>query len=99
MSVIYLQYYTAEERHRHDVRPGLTGLAQVNGRNAISSWEERFRYDLEYVKNCSFLLDLKIVWRTFTKVLKREDILDGNNVVVGRLDDIRKSKYGGGTNK
>ena len=88
----YIPYYTEEERHRHDVRPGLTGLAQVNGRNAISSWEERFGYDLQYVKECGFLLDMKIIWQTGMKVVKRADVLDGNNVVVGRLDEVRKSK-------
>lgn len=49
--VEYLPYYTKEEHHRHDVRPGLSGWAQINGRNAIDSWEQRFQYDLEYVKN------------------------------------------------
>jgi len=88
----YIPYYTEEEHHRHDVRPGLTGLAQVNGRNAIGSWEERFRYDLQYVKECSFLLDMKIIWQTVMKVVKRADILDGNNVVVGRLDEVRKKQ-------
>lgn len=88
----YLPYYTEEEHHRHDVRPGLTGLAQVNGRNAIGSWEERFGYDLQYVKECSFLLDMKIIWQTVMKVIKRADILDGNNVVVGRLDEVRKKQ-------
>ena len=88
----YLPYYTEEEHHRHDVRPGLTGLAQVNGRNAIDSWEERFGYDVEYVKRCSFSLDVKIIWQTVMKVVKREDILDGNNVVVGRLDEVRKKQ-------
>lgn len=87
----YIPYYTAEEHHRHDVRPGLTGLAQVNGRNAISSWEERFAYDLEYVNNCSLLLDVKIVIMTALKVVKRSDILVGSTVVVGRLDDIRNN--------
>lgn len=88
----YLPYYTEEEHHRHDVRPGLTGLAQINGRNAISSWEERFGYDIEYVNNCSFFLDAKIIWKTIMKVIKRADILDGNNVVVGRLDEVRQIK-------
>ena len=53
--VEYLPYYTKEEHHRHDVRPGLSGWAQINGRNAIDSWEQRFQYDLEYVKNVSFV--------------------------------------------
>ena len=53
--VEYLPYYTKEEHHRHDVRPGLSGWAQINGRNAIDSWEQRFQYDLEYVKNVSFI--------------------------------------------
>ena len=61
--VRYLPYYTEEERHRHDVRPGLTGLAQVNGRNALG-WEDRFRYDLDYVNHISFGLDLKIIGMT-----------------------------------
>ena len=87
----YIPYYTEEEHHRHDVRPGLTGLAQVNGRNAISSWEERFAYDLEYVNNCSFLLDIQIIIKTALKVVKRSDILVGSTVVVGRLDDIRNN--------
>mgnify|MGYP000778186346 FL=1 len=61
--VEYLPYYTEEEKHRHDVRPGLTGLAQVNGRNAIS-WEERFSFDLQYKKNVSFKEDFKIILMT-----------------------------------
>lgn len=56
--VEYLPYYTKEEHHRHDVRPGLSGWAQINGRNAIDSWEQRFQYDLEYVKNVSFAFDI-----------------------------------------
>lgn len=88
----YLPYYTEEERHRHDMRPGLTGLAQVNGRNAISSWEDRFNYDLDYIKNCSFVLDLKILFKTAYKVFKRSDILVGTQIIVGRLDDARKKK-------
>lgn len=58
--VEYLPYYTKEEHHRHDVRPGLSGWAQINGRNAIDSWEQRFQYDLEYVKNVSFAFDIKL---------------------------------------
>ena len=57
--VEYLPYYTKEEHHRHDVRPGLSGWAQINGRNAIDSWEQRFQYDLEYVKNVSFAFDIR----------------------------------------
>lgn len=87
----YLPYYIGEERHRHDVRPGLTGLAQVNGRNVISSWEERFSYDLEYVKKYSLIMDISIIFKTALKVIKKSDILDGNNVVVGRLDEIRRN--------
>ena len=68
--VRYLPYYTKEERHRHDVRPGLTGLAQVNGRNALG-WEDRFQYDLDYVNHISFGLDLKIIGMTVGKALTR----------------------------
>lgn len=87
--VEYLSYYTEEERHRHDVRPGLTGLAQVNGRNAIHSWEERFRYDLEYVNHLSMRMDLKVVFLTVYKVIKRADIRVGSEIKVGRLDVVR----------
>jgi len=90
--VEYLPYYTQEERHRHDVRPGLTGWAQVNGRNAISSWEERFAYDIEYVKKCSFFFDIKVLLLTIDKVLKRSDILVGSEIKVGRLDNSRKQE-------
>ena len=71
--VEYLPRYNSEQRHRHDVRPGLTGLAQVKGRNAIS-WEEKFQYDIEYVNNVSFLMDLKILLLTIKTVLIREGI-------------------------
>ena len=90
--VDYLPYYTEEERHRHDIRPGLTGLAQVNGRNAIASWEERFEYDIQYVKNVSLFLDIKILILTVLKVVKRSDILVGSEIKAGRLDDARKDK-------
>ena len=71
--VEYLPLYNEIQKHRHDVRPGLTGFAQVNGRNAIT-WEERFDYDLQYVEKVSFLLDVKIIFRTVEKVFKREGI-------------------------
>ncbi len=71
--VRYLTRYNKTQARRHEVRPGLTGLAQVNGRNAIS-WEEKFRYDVEYVDNISFLLDIKIICKTALKVIKRDGI-------------------------
>ena len=90
--VEYLPYYTKEEHHRHDVRPGLSGWAQINGRNAIDSWEQRFLYDLEYVKNVSFAFDIKVVLKTIEKVLKRSDIQVGKQIKVGRLDTARGNK-------
>lgn len=89
--VEYLPYYTDEEKHRHDVRPGLSGLAQVNGRNA-SSWEEKFRYDLEYVNKITFLGDVKIIIQTVIKTVKRSDILVGKAIPAGRLDVARSEK-------
>lgn len=71
--VRYLPRYNEFQRHRHDVRPGLTGLAQTHGRNAIT-WEKKFEYDVEYVQNLSFALDLKILAATVRAVLKREGI-------------------------
>ncbi len=71
--VQYLPLYNKEQARRHDVLPGLTGWAQVNGRNAIS-WEEKFKYDVEYVDRISFLFDLKILFMTVRSVLKREGI-------------------------
>lgn len=88
--VEYLPYYTEEEKHRHDVRPGLTGWAQINGRNAIDSWEQRFQYDLEYINNISFIFDVKVILMTVIKVLKRSDIQVGSQIKVGRLDDARR---------
>lgn len=76
--VKYLPYYTIEERHRHDVRPGLTGLAQVNGRNFLK-WEERFKIDCQYVKTISFYLDLNILAQTIRKVFIKEDIMESTN--------------------
>lgn len=73
LSVKYLPYYNDRERLRHSVRPGLTGLAQINGRNTLN-WEDRFKYDVNYVENLSFILDMSIMIRTFIKVFKREGI-------------------------
>ena len=71
--VEYLPRYNEEQKHRHDVRPGLSGLAQVNGRNAIS-WEEKFKYDVEYVRNITFLGDCRIIIQTVKNVIKRDGI-------------------------
>ncbi len=82
--VKYVPYYTEEERRRHDVRPGITGWAQVNGRNAIT-WEQKFAYDIEYIDSVKFIKDLEIILRTIQKVFKREDILIGKEFKVGKL--------------
>lgn len=93
--VRYLPYYSEEERHRHDVRPGLTGLAQVHGRNALN-WESRFAYDLEYVEHCSFLMDVKILVMTVGKVLKHSDALSGAEQTVEDFDVYRQHSVQGG---
>ena len=71
--VKYLSLYNEEQKHRHDVRPGLTGYAQVNGRNAIS-WEDRFQLDIEYTRKISLWLDIAIIFKTVLAVFKREGI-------------------------
>lgn len=87
----YLPWYTETEKHRHDVRPGLTGWAQVNGRNTLD-WDRRFQLDVEYVNNVSFVFDLKIFFLTIQKVLKRSDIAEDTRVVEGNFAEIRKAK-------
>lgn len=89
--VRYLPYYTEAERHRHDVRPGLTGLAQVNGRNALG-WEDRFAYDLEYVNHLTLRMDLKIIAMTVGKVLKRSGTLSGADQTVADFDVYRNGQ-------
>lgn len=79
--VKYLPLYNETQKHRHDVRPGLTGLAQINGRNAIT-WEQKFEYDVEYVNNLSFALDLRIFFGTVRSVLRREGISSGTNATM-----------------
>ncbi len=95
LTVKYLMYYTKEERRRHEVRPGLTGLAQCMGRNNLS-WEEKFAYDVEYVDNVSFLLDVKILFKTVWSVLKREGIGQGEQQPVSlhieRADMVKNNE-------
>ena len=79
--VKYLPLYNEEQKHRHDVRPGLTGWAQVNGRNTIS-WEDKFKYDVEYTNNVTFLNDMKIILMTVLKVFKREGISSDTSVTM-----------------
>jgi len=92
LPIVYYPYFTEEELHRHDVRGGLTGLAQINGRNLLS-WEDKFKYDLEYVENISFLLDLKIFFITFFKVFKQSDVIirraDGKNDLDAQRKPLR----------
>lgn len=85
----YLPYYTKKEQLRHSVRPGLTGLAQVSGRNFIA-WNERLAKDVEYVQNISFLTDIKILWKTVMVVLKKDDVAVETDSVEGFLWDERK---------
>lgn len=81
--VHYLPWYTPEQAHRHDVRPGITGWAQVNGRN-MCKLSQKFEYDVWYVNHCSFALDLKILWMTVYNVLNRKDIGEGT----GNMADV-----------
>ena len=80
----YLPLYNENQKRRHDIKPGITGWAQVNGRNAIS-WEQKFDYDITYVENCSFLLDVKIVFLTFQKLIKPVDINAGEKQTMSRF--------------
>ncbi|WP_243740075.1 sugar transferase [Aureibacillus halotolerans] len=86
----YLPLYTEEQARRHDVRPGITGLAQVNGRNTIS-WEDKFALDVSYVDSQSFRLDLKILWLTFVKVLKKEGVNKDGHATTERFTGSDRS--------
>ena len=89
--VEYLPLYNEEQKHRHDVRPGLTGLAQVSGRNSIS-WEEKFDDDIRYIKNITFINDVKIFFETIIKVFKREGISQENNATMEKFKGTQKNK-------
>lgn len=82
--VEYLPLYNSKQARRHDVRPGMTGWAQVNGRNTIS-WEQKFEYDVWYVENVSFCLDIKILWMTIIKVFKSEGISSETSATMERF--------------
>ena len=90
--VSYLPYYTEQEKLRHSVRPGLTGLAQVSGRNFLD-WDRRLEKDVEYVKNLSFAMDLKVLWMTVQTVLGHsEEVAEDTNAVEGNFAEIRKKR-------
>ncbi|MDH7446564.1 sugar transferase [Aquimarina sp. 2201CG14-23] len=84
----YLPIYNEVQKKRHNVRPGITGWAQINGRNSIT-WKKKFEYDVWYVENCNFLLDMKIFGMTLKKVVKKEDV---------NLSALQTSEYFNGTN-
>lgn len=84
----YLDLYSDEQKRRHNVKPGITGWAQVNGRNAIS-WEQKFEYDVWYVDHQSFWLDMKILWMTFLKVVERSDINSDTTVTMEKFKGSR----------
>lgn len=91
LAVQYLPFYTEVEHHRHDVRPGLSGLAQINGRNDIQ-WEERFAYDLAYIKKITFLGDIKIIFLTIKKALKKEGVVIRGTGKTIDFDSYRKQQ-------
>jgi len=93
--VDYLPYYTPDQMRRHEVRPGLTGWAQINGRNA-QSWDDRLRHDLYYVEHVSFALDLRILWLTLWRVLARHGINASSEASMPRFDDeVRAGRASG----
>ena len=90
LATIYLPYYDEKEQHRHDVRPGITGWAQVNGRKSIT-WEQKLAYDIDYVSNMSLWMDAKIFFLTVYKVFKRENVGVGVDVI--DFDDYRIAQW------
>lgn len=91
LTIQYLPYYSEEERRRHDVRPGLSGLAQVNGRNFID-WDHRLALDVQYVKKITLLGDLRIILQTALKFVKKEDVAVDTNKVEPNFAEERRSK-------
>ncbi len=89
--VQYLPWYTEEERHRHDVRPGLTGWAQVHGRNSVD-WDTRFALDVEYVSRLTLAMDAKIFFLTIQKVLFRRDVAEDTRAAEGNFAELRRAK-------
>ena len=90
--VKYLPLYSEEQKHRHDVRPGLTGWAQANGRNAIS-WEEKFALDIWYVQNISFWVDVKVIFLTVKEVFCREGISSEHSVTMEEFSGAKESMH------
>lgn len=93
LAIQYLPWYDENEKHRHDVRPGLTGLAQINGRNA-TNWPERFAFDIKYVNNLSFLNDMRIIFNTASKVIKRRDVAIRGTGSIMDFDKYRQQELG-----
>ena len=91
LTIQYLPYYSEEERHRHDVRPGLSGLAQVNGRNFID-WDHRLALDVQYVNRITFVGDLRIIFQTALQFVKKEDVAVDTNKVEPNLAEERRLK-------
>jgi lipopolysaccharide/colanic/teichoic acid biosynthesis glycosyltransferase len=91
--VCYLERYTPEQRRRHEVRPGVTGLAQVSGRNGLS-WEEKLSLDLEYVESRSLMLDLRILLRTVGRVVGRQGIADAGGVTMAEFMGQEETRHG-----
>lgn len=92
LEVYFLPYYTEQESHRHDVKPELTGLAQISGRNALS-WEQKFQYDLDYIRHITFLGDLKILVDTVKTVLGRKDVVEEGGAVLVDFNEERARKW------
>lgn len=87
----YLEYYTPFQNRRHEVKPGITGWAQVNGRNTIS-WEQKFEYDVWYVDHISFIVDVKIIIKTIQKIIKTNEISAEGHATMPRFDDLHNKK-------
>ena len=92
LEVYFLPYYTEREHHRHDVKPGLTGLAQINGRNNLS-WEEKFEYDLEYIRKISFVEDVRIAIATVAKVISRSDVVEEGGAIIKDFNIVRAEQW------